>query len=66
MSIAKPLPHESARLHVTGQARYIDEIFEGDIMLLYVVVGFKPDGSHDENRQNDRQSVQRHVRWNLL
>lgn len=26
MSIAKPLPHESARLHVTGQARYIDDL----------------------------------------
>jgi xanthine dehydrogenase large subunit len=26
MSIAKPLPHDAARLHVTGQARYIDDI----------------------------------------
>ncbi|MGH1416399.1 MAG: xanthine dehydrogenase molybdopterin binding subunit [Pelagimonas sp.] len=26
MSIRKPLPHDSARLHVTGAARYIDDI----------------------------------------
>ncbi len=26
MSVAKPLPHDSAPLHVTGQARYIDDI----------------------------------------
>ncbi|MEM8803830.1 MAG: molybdopterin cofactor-binding domain-containing protein, partial [Pseudomonadota bacterium] len=26
MSVAKPLPHDAARLHVTGQARYIDDI----------------------------------------
>ncbi|WP_299814330.1 xanthine dehydrogenase molybdopterin binding subunit [uncultured Jannaschia sp.] len=26
MSVAKPLPHESARLHVTGTARYTDDI----------------------------------------
>ncbi|UWQ17686.1 xanthine dehydrogenase molybdopterin binding subunit [Jannaschia sp. M317] len=26
MSVAKPLPHESARLHVTGAARYTDDI----------------------------------------
>jgi xanthine dehydrogenase large subunit len=26
MSIAKPLPHDAAKLHVTGAARYIDDI----------------------------------------
>ena len=26
MSVSKPLPHDAARLHVTGQARYIDDI----------------------------------------
>ena len=26
MSVAKPLPHDSAPLHVTGQARYVDDI----------------------------------------
>jgi len=26
MSVSKPLPHDSARLHVTGAARYIDDI----------------------------------------
>jgi xanthine dehydrogenase large subunit len=26
MSVSSPLPHDSARLHVTGQARYIDDI----------------------------------------
>lgn len=26
MSIAKPLPHDSAALHVTGHARYVDDI----------------------------------------
>ncbi|MGZ9811943.1 xanthine dehydrogenase molybdopterin binding subunit [Pseudoroseicyclus sp. H15] len=26
MSVAKPLPHDSARLHVTGQATYLDDI----------------------------------------
>ncbi|MCC5986804.1 MAG: xanthine dehydrogenase molybdopterin binding subunit [Pararhodobacter sp.] len=26
MSVHKPLPHDSARLHVTGQARYVDDI----------------------------------------
>ena len=26
MSVAKPLPHESAHLHVTGAARYVDDI----------------------------------------
>jgi xanthine dehydrogenase large subunit len=26
MSIAKPLPHDAAVLHVTGQARYVDDI----------------------------------------
>ncbi len=26
MSIAKPLPHDAAPLHVTGQARYVDDI----------------------------------------
>ena len=26
MSVAKPLPHDAAALHVTGAARYIDDI----------------------------------------
>ncbi|MFV1495114.1 xanthine dehydrogenase molybdopterin binding subunit [Phaeobacter sp. JH20_02] len=26
MAVAKPLPHDAARLHVTGQARYVDDI----------------------------------------
>ena len=26
MSVAKPLPHDAARLHVTGQARYVDDL----------------------------------------
>lgn len=26
MSVTKPLPHDSARLHVTGAARYVDDI----------------------------------------
>jgi len=26
MSVTKPLPHDSAELHVTGQARYVDDI----------------------------------------
>ena len=26
MSVAKPLPHDAARLHVTGYARYVDDI----------------------------------------
>ncbi|WP_116133807.1 xanthine dehydrogenase molybdopterin binding subunit [Tropicimonas sp. IMCC34043] len=26
MSVARPLPHDSARLHVTGEARYVDDI----------------------------------------
>jgi xanthine dehydrogenase large subunit len=26
MSIAKPLPHDAARLHVTGAARYVDDL----------------------------------------
>ncbi|MDP5361277.1 MAG: xanthine dehydrogenase molybdopterin binding subunit, partial [Paracoccaceae bacterium] len=26
MSVAKPLPHDAATLHVTGAARYIDDI----------------------------------------
>ncbi|EEB85469.1 xanthine dehydrogenase molybdopterin binding subunit [Roseobacter sp. GAI101] len=26
MSVAKPLPHDAARLHVTGAARYVDDI----------------------------------------
>jgi len=26
MSVAKPLPHDAASLHVTGQARYVDDI----------------------------------------
>ena len=26
MSVAKSLPHDSAPLHVTGQARYVDDI----------------------------------------
>ena len=26
MSVAKPLPHDSARLHVTGAARYVDDL----------------------------------------
>ncbi|PWK59363.1 xanthine dehydrogenase molybdopterin binding subunit [Roseicyclus mahoneyensis] len=26
MSVAKPLPHDAATLHVTGQARYVDDI----------------------------------------
>ncbi len=26
MSVAKPLPHDAAALHVTGTARYIDDI----------------------------------------
>ncbi|MEC9311520.1 MAG: xanthine dehydrogenase molybdopterin binding subunit, partial [Pseudomonadota bacterium] len=25
MSVAKPLPHDAARLHVTGAARYVDD-----------------------------------------
>ena len=26
MSVAQPLPHDAARLHVTGQARYVDDM----------------------------------------
>ena len=26
MSVAKPIPHDSAELHVTGTARYIDDV----------------------------------------
>jgi len=26
MSVHKPLPHDAAKLHVTGEARYIDDI----------------------------------------
>ena len=26
MTVAKPLPHDAARLHVTGEARYVDDI----------------------------------------
>ncbi|MDF0603153.1 molybdopterin-dependent oxidoreductase [Psychromarinibacter sp. C21-152] len=26
MSVAKPLPHDAAALHVTGQARYVDDV----------------------------------------
>jgi len=26
VTVAKPLPHDSAALHVTGQARYVDDI----------------------------------------
>jgi len=26
MSVTKPLPHDAAKLHVTGQARYVDDI----------------------------------------
>lgn len=26
MSVGKPLPHDSARAHVTGQARYLDDL----------------------------------------
>ena len=26
MSVSKPMPHDAAHLHVTGQARYIDDI----------------------------------------
>ena len=26
MSVTRPLPHDAARLHVTGQARYVDDI----------------------------------------
>ena len=26
MSVATPLPHDAAKLHVTGAARYVDDI----------------------------------------
>ena len=26
MSVGKPLPHDAAPLHVTGQARYVDDL----------------------------------------
>mgnify|MGYP000574736236 CR=1 FL=1 len=26
MSVSKPLPHDAAKLHVTGQARYVDDV----------------------------------------
>ena len=26
MSVAKPLPHDAAHLHVTGAARYVDDM----------------------------------------
>ena len=26
MSVSRPLPHDAATLHVTGQARYVDDI----------------------------------------
>ena len=26
MTVAKPLPHDAAKLHVTGTARYVDDI----------------------------------------
>ncbi len=35
MSVAKPLPHDAARLHVTGAARYVDDIpLPGDCLHL--------------------------------
>ena len=26
MSVAKPLPHDAAKLHVTGSAHYVDDL----------------------------------------
>ena len=34
MSVSRPLPHDAARLHVTGAARYVDE-YLGCIMSSY-------------------------------
>ena len=41
MSIAKPLPHDAARLHVTGAARYVDDI-PTPANTLHIAFGLSP------------------------
>ncbi len=41
MSVTKPLPHDSAALHVTGQARYVDDI-PAPANALHLAFGLSP------------------------
>ena len=41
MSVAKPLPHDAAPLHVTGKARYIDDI-PAPANCLHLAFGLSP------------------------
>lgn len=41
MSVAKPLPHDAARLHVTGRARYVDDI-PAPANCLHLAFGLSP------------------------
>jgi|TARA_R110000850_G_scaffold152623_1_gene275825 xanthine dehydrogenase large subunit len=41
MSVAKPLPHDAARLHVTGAARYVDDI-PAPASALHIAFGLSP------------------------
>ncbi|ETX27147.1 molybdopterin cofactor-binding domain-containing protein, partial [Roseivivax isoporae] len=41
MSVAKPLPHDAARLHVTGAARYVDDI-PAPANCLHLAFGLSP------------------------
>ncbi len=41
MTVHKPLPHDAARLHVTGQARYVDDI-PTPVDTLHLAFGLSP------------------------
>ncbi len=55
MSVGRPLPHDAAPLHVTGQARYVDDI-PTPADCLHLAFGLSP-LAHGEIREMDLSAV---------
>ncbi|RMH41842.1 MAG: xanthine dehydrogenase molybdopterin binding subunit, partial [Alphaproteobacteria bacterium] len=55
MTVGRPLPHDSARLHVTGAARYVDDI-PVPAGTLHLAFGLSP-VAHGEIRSLDLEAV---------
>ncbi len=57
-SVGRPLPHDSATLHVSGKALYIDDIpeIEGTV---HVVPGFAKDGARGKITKLDLEAVRK-------
>ena len=55
-TVGKPLAHDSAALHVTGTAQYIDDLREPD-GLLHVVPGYAKEGARGRIARLDLEAV---------